>query len=254
MSNTEDGVISARYDFIVLASAKEEAMIDGHGSFSERYIKQMVRQYVHKFKNWQAGFQMYGTWSETGAVEDRKPTPYLGLEALQDALNDRRHQWNRYDQRKEKQIRQFFYQNFFDARAFGMTITSVRGVEHPVTCPGAVQIGSGQAVDSSHSQVYAFPGAIGKAGSQKAGLSREDLSLLWNAFLFGNGAIQGEAVIVFSHTSVWGNGSRASLFDLVEIQSRVPSPRSFTDYTLRVNEEGLPSGVKVEIFTRSNVI
>ena len=85
------------------------------------------------------------------------------------------------------------------------------------------------------------------------GFSDEDLSLLWQAILnmfeMDHSAARGKMavreLIVFKHDSELGNAPAHKLFELVNAQRNdgVTAPRAYTDYTVTVNEAGLPAGV-----------
>ena len=83
--------------------------------------------------------------------------------------------------------------------------------------------------------------------------SEEDLQLLWQAILnmfeLDHSAARGKMavreLIVFRHDSELGNAPAYKLFDLVKAERKpgVVAPRAYCDYTVSVNEEGLPEGV-----------
>lgn len=91
--------------------------------------------------------------------------------------------------------------------------------------------------------------------SKTTGFSEEDLQLLWDAivnmFDFDHSAARGSMVtrklIIFKHESLLGNAPAHKLFDLVTVARKegVVSPRSYSDYTININTEALPSGVEV---------
>lgn len=88
------------------------------------------------------------------------------------------------------------------------------------------------------------------------GFSEEDLSLLWNAIInmFENdhaaarGKMAVRELIVFKHESELGNAPAHKLFELVKIDRdpSVTAPRSYSDYTVTVNEAAVPEGVTLE--------
>ena len=85
------------------------------------------------------------------------------------------------------------------------------------------------------------------------GFSEDDLNLLWTAILNmfendhsaarGNMAVR--ELIVFKHDSEFGNAPAYKLFDTVKVAHKpdVVAPRSYSDYTVEVNEAALPTGV-----------
>lgn len=87
------------------------------------------------------------------------------------------------------------------------------------------------------------------------GFSEDDLELLWDAILnmFENdrsaarGMMAVRELIIFKHDSELGNAPAHKLFDLVRI-TRDPeliAPRSYSDYTVEVDESRLPAGVSL---------
>ena len=88
------------------------------------------------------------------------------------------------------------------------------------------------------------------------GFSEEDLSLLWNAIInmFENdhaaarGKMAVRELIVFKHDSELGNAPAHKLFELVKVErdNSVTAPRSYSDYTVTVNEAAVPEGVTLE--------
>ena len=87
------------------------------------------------------------------------------------------------------------------------------------------------------------------------GFSDDDLELLWEAILnmFENdrsaarGMMAVRELISFKHDSELGNAPAHKLFDLVRIK-RAPeliAPRSYSDYTVEVDEGRLPAGISI---------
>ncbi len=85
------------------------------------------------------------------------------------------------------------------------------------------------------------------------GFSEDDLELLWQAILnmFENdrsaarGKMAVRQLIVFKHDTELGCAPAWKLFDTVSVAKKadVISPRSYSDYTVAVDEAALPSGV-----------
>ncbi len=85
------------------------------------------------------------------------------------------------------------------------------------------------------------------------GFSEEDLSLLWqaiiNMFEHDHSAARGKMavreLIVFKHDSELGNAPAYKLFDLVDARKKdgVEIPSAYSDYTVTVDETGVPEGV-----------
>ena len=89
------------------------------------------------------------------------------------------------------------------------------------------------------------------------GFSEEDLQLLWQAILnmFENdhsaarGKMAVRKLIVFRHDSEFGNAPAWKLFELVQVQRKqgIDVPRSYQDYSVMIDEGGLPEGVRCEV-------
>ena len=85
------------------------------------------------------------------------------------------------------------------------------------------------------------------------GFSEADLELLWQAILnmfeldhsAARGKMSVRELIVFRHDSELGNAPAYKLFDLVTAERKpgVVTPRAYRDYTVSVDEAGLPDGV-----------
>ena len=103
--------------------------------------------------------------------------------------------------------------------------------------------------------LYVCHGFISANLAKQTGFSEEDLTLFWEALknMFdvdrsaARGLMSAQKLIVFKHESVLGNAPANKLFDLVSIEKNTKdAPRSFKDYTIKVNKDNLPAGVTVE--------
>lgn len=91
---------------------------------------------------------------------------------------------------------------------------------------------------------------------KSTGFSEEDLKLLWDAiinmFEYDRSAARGQMavrkLVIFKHDSELGNAPAHKLFDLVKAKKNegVTAPRSYSDYTVTVNDADLPDGVTCE--------
>ena len=85
------------------------------------------------------------------------------------------------------------------------------------------------------------------------GFSEEDLELFWEALInmfehdrsAARGKMATRRLIVFKHESELGNAPAHTLFELVRVQRKPDAnpPRSFNDYTVTVDKEGVPQGI-----------
>lgn len=90
-------------------------------------------------------------------------------------------------------------------------------------------------------------------GEGGTGFDQEDLELFWQALKMGweldrsasRGTVALRGLYVFSHKNPLGNAPAHELFGRVNVQAReeVEAPRSFTDYEVRVEDDGLPGDV-----------
>ena len=103
--------------------------------------------------------------------------------------------------------------------------------------------------------LYVCHGFISANLAQQTGFSEEDLELFWDALknMFdvdrsaARGLMSAQKLIVFKHDSVLGNAPANKLFDLVKVEKVCDgAPRSFSDYTVTIDKEGLPSNVTVD--------
>ena len=94
---------------------------------------------------------------------------------------------------------------------------------------------------------------------KSTGFSDEDLDLLWDAvvnmFEYDRSAARGQMavrkLIIFKHDSELGNAPAHKLFDLVKAERTYlkegrTAPRSYGDYSVTVDQAGLPDGVTCE--------
>lgn len=103
--------------------------------------------------------------------------------------------------------------------------------------------------------LYRMHGFISATDAAKCSFTENDKELLFealiNAFENDRAAARGEmnprALIVFKHESHLGNARAGQLFDLVKVEKKegVEFPRSFSDYIVSINKEGLPQGVTI---------
>lgn len=103
--------------------------------------------------------------------------------------------------------------------------------------------------------LYVAHGFISPHLARDTGFSSADLDLLWDAlkmmFEHDRSASRGEMatrkLVVFEHESALGNAPAHTLFDRVKVgrNDETKPPRAFSDYTVEVDAEGLPSGVTV---------
>ena len=105
--------------------------------------------------------------------------------------------------------------------------------------------------------LYKVTGHIDGCLAQNSGFSEEDLALLVEAmktmFAHDRSSVRGEMhvrkFVMFKHETLWGNADYDKLFDLVQAKrnAAVEVAREFKDYTITIDETGIPAGVTHEV-------
>lgn len=101
--------------------------------------------------------------------------------------------------------------------------------------------------------LYVAHGFISSFLANQTGFSTDDLDLLWQAltqmFEHDRSAARGEmatrGLYVFKHDSELGNAPAHTLFDRVQVRKNTEVPRSFSDYTVTLNDADMPTGVTI---------
>lgn len=189
------------------------------------------------------------------------------------------------DEAKAHELTRWMCNNFFDVRAFGAVMTTevnagqVRG---PIQLAFATSIDPVIPLEVSITRMavtnekdlekertmgrkhiipyglYRAHGFISAKLAERTGFSEDDLQLLWralgNMFEHDRSAARGEMaarkLIVFKHDHPMGNAPAHKLFDLVKVartagEADTPA-RSFADYQVSIDHDGLPTGVAVQ--------
>lgn len=103
--------------------------------------------------------------------------------------------------------------------------------------------------------LYVCHGFISANLAKQTGFSEDDLALFFEALqnMFdvdrsaARGLMSAQKLIVFKHDSVLGNAPANKLFDRVKVTKNCTSaPRSFNDYTVTIDKEGLPETITIE--------
>ena len=103
--------------------------------------------------------------------------------------------------------------------------------------------------------LYICHGFISANLAKQTGFSEEDLELFWEALknMFdvdrsaARGLMSAQKLIVFKHDSILGNAPANKLFDLVKVEKICDgAPRSFSDYSVTIDREHVPSNIVVE--------
>lgn len=248
----------------------------GMGLVTDVCLKRKVRNYVQVSRRDEEGNpeEGYDIFIKEKAV----------LNTLIDKAHDDSEVKNAKD--KTEAARRFMCKNYFDIRTFGAVMSTgknagqVRGpvqftfarsvdpiaaAEHTITRMAVAtekeaekQSGDNRTMGRKATVpygLYVCHGFISANLAQQTGFSEEDLALFWEALknMFdvdrsaARGLMSAQKLIVFKHDSELGNAPANKLFDLVKIEKNCNgTPRSFSNYTVTIDKEHIPSNVTVE--------
>lgn len=150
---------------------------------------------------------------------------------------------------------------------FGRSIDPIAALEHSITRMAVTTEAESEKQDGDNRTMgrkytvpyglYVAHGFISAHLAQQTQFSEEDLQLLWealeNLFEHDRSAARGEMAVrglyVFKHDSVLGNAPAHSLFERIrpQLKTGVTVPRSFADYQVIVDRDGLPANVALDV-------
>lgn len=105
--------------------------------------------------------------------------------------------------------------------------------------------------------LYRAEGYVSAKLAEGTGFSEDDLQLLWDALVnmfdhdhsAARGKMNARGLYIFKHDSPLGNAPAHKLFDLITVQragDKDKPIRSFSDYSVSVQRDKLPEGVKLQ--------
>ena len=243
----------------------------GMGLVTDVCLKRKVRNYVQTAKEQANGYDIF--------IKEKAV-----LNTLIDKAHDDSEVKAAKD--KTEAARMFMCKNYYDIRTFGAVMSTgknagqVRGAiqltfarsvdtiataEHSITRMAVAtekeaekQGGDNRTMGRKATVpygLYVCHGFVSANLAQQTGFSEEDLELFWDALknMFdvdrsaARGLMSAQKLIVFKHDSVLGNAPANKLFDLVKVEKVCDgAPRSFSDYTVTIDKEGLPANVTVD--------
>ncbi|HJC99682.1 type I-C CRISPR-associated protein Cas7/Csd2 [Candidatus Arthromitus sp. SFB-turkey] len=247
----------------------------GHGIVTDVCIKRKIRNYIEVVEGEKQGFDIY---VKNGAVlneQHRKAYEAFDLKPENKKLPK--------DEKVAKELTGYMCKNFYDIRAFGAVMSNevncgqVRGpiqlnfgrsidpifsqdltitrcaVTNIKDLEKGQTMGRKQVVPYG---LYRMEGYVSAHLAEKVtGFSEEDLNILWNAlinmFEYDHSASRGKMatrkLFVFEHETSLGNAPSYKLFDLIKIERKDKSKpaRNFGDYEINIDDNNLPSGVKL---------
>lgn len=244
------------------------------GLVTDVALKRKIRNYVALEKEGEPGHAIY--MQERSVLNNQHKQAYaaVGIEHEPKKLPK--------DQDKARELTAWMCANFFDVRCFGAVMTTdvnagqVRG---PVQLAFASSVEPVVPLEVSITRVavtnekdadkertmgrkhilpyglYRAHGFISAKLAERTGFSEDDLALFWralgNMFEHDRSAARGEMaarrLIVFKHEHPMGNAPAHALFERVDVKPVDPGKpaRSFADYRVTVDHDGLPAGVSI---------
>lgn len=248
------------------------------GLVTDVALKRKLRNYVALEKEGAPGYAIY--MQEKSVLNNQHKQAYAALDIEPEANKLPK------EEAKARELTAWMCKNFFDVRAFGAVMTTAVNagqVRGPIQIAFASSVEPVVPMEVSITRMavtnekdlekertmgrkhivpyglYRVHGFISAKLAERTGFSNDDLELLWrglgNMFEHDRSAARGEMaarkLIVFKHDNAMGNAPAHQLFDLVSVQRRdadaeAAPARQFTDYTIEVARDRLPTGVTLE--------
>ena len=252
----------------------------GYGLVTDVCLKRKIRNYVETVKEGEPGYRIYVKDGVPLNRSDAEACAYVGVDP--DKLKEAKKKdtdldvkirdfmcKNFFDIRSFGAVMTTFVKgalNFGQVRGpvqlgFARSVDPILPQEVTITRVAITTEADAEKKGTEMGRKYIVPYGLYRAegyvsanlAKKSTGFSEEDLSLLWQAILnmfeLDHSAARGKMavreLIVFRHDSELGNAPAYKLFDLVKAERKpgVVAPRSYSDYTVSVNEAGLPEGV-----------
>lgn len=253
----------------------------GRGLVTDVSLKRKVRNYVGIVKAEQPPFEIYVKEKAILNKQHERAYEAIGAGELLKSEDKKRKGGDKVDEARAWMCKNFYDVRTFGAvMSTGVNCGQVRGPvqvtfarsvdpivsqEHSITrmavateAEAEKQGGDNRTMGRKHTVPYGLYVAHGFVSSHLAaqtGFSDDDLNLLWealaNMFEHDRSAARGEmatrGLYMFKHNSQLGNAHAHSLFARIQpkLKEGVTVPRDFGDYTVSVDEIGLPTGVTI---------
>jgi CRISPR-associated protein Csd2 len=252
----------------------------GYGLVTDVCLKRKIRNYVETVKEDCTGYRIYIKDGVPLNRSDKEALDYVGVDSdkLKDAkkkdsmLDEKLRDFmcgNFYDIRAFGAVMTTFVKGALNCGqirgpiqlGFSRSIDPVLPQEVTITRTAITTEADAEKKGTEMGRKYIVPYALYRCegyisanlARKTTGFSEDDLALFWESILnmFENdrsaarGKMAVRELIVFKHDSELGNAPAYKLFDLVKVEkhSGVTAPRSYSDYTVTVDEGSLPSGV-----------
>lgn len=254
----------------------------GRGLVTDVSLKRKVRNFVGIVKGEQAPFEIYV--KEKAILNKQHERAYQGIGAadLLGGEDKKRKGGDKVGEARDWMCKNFYDVRTFGAvMSTGINCGQVRGPvqltfarsvdpvvaqEHSITRMAVATEAEAEKQDGDNRTMgrkftvpyglYAAHGFVSAHLANQTGFSEEDLELLWQAlaqmFEHDRSAARGEmatrGLYVFKHDSQLGNAPAHRLFERVRVEKTngdAPA-RSFSDYTVTVDDAALPAGVTLQ--------
>jgi CRISPR-associated protein Csd2 len=248
----------------------------GHGIVTDVCLKRKLRNYVQIAKGLSDGFDIF--IKEKGVLND------LIAEAHQQEEVKTKEKGAKTEAARQVMCRRFFDVRTFGAvmmtgenagqvrgpvqLTFSRSVDPIVPLEHSITRmavataeEAAKQEGDNRTMGRKSTVPYGLYVAHGfvspalAQGTKGTGMSEEDLDLVWDGLMqmfehdrsAARGLMSARTLYIFKHESQLGNAPAYKLFDRIQIKRADESKpaRAFSDYTVTVDRENLPSGVEL---------
>lgn len=254
----------------------------GYGLVTDVCLKRKIRNYVEMVNEGVPGYRIYIKDGVPLNASDREACEYLGIEASKEALKAAKKNDEHIDEKIRDFMCQNFYDirtfgavmttfvkgalNCGQVRGpvqlgFARSVDPILPQEVTITRVAITTEADAENKGTEMGRKYIVPYGLYRVegyvsanlARKTTGFSEDDLNLLWTAILNmfendhsaarGNMAVR--ELIVFKHDSEFGNAPAYKLFDTVKVAHKpdVVAPRSYSDYTVEVDETALPAGV-----------
>ena len=252
----------------------------GYGLVTDVCLKRKIRNYVETVKEDVPGYRIYVKDGVPLNRSDKEACTYLGVDA--DKLKEARKKdadldvkirnfmcENYFDIRTFGAVMTTFVKGALNCGqvrgpvqlGFARSVDPIVPQEVTITRVAITTEADAEKKGTEMGRKYIVPYGLYRAegfvsanlARKTTGFSEDDLNLLWQAILnmfeLDHAAARGKMavreLIVFRHDSELGNAPAWKLFELVKAERKenVLTPRAYSDYRIRVEEENLPEGV-----------
>jgi CRISPR-associated protein Csd2 len=254
----------------------------GHGLVTDVCLKRKIRNYVGLTKGDAPGFDIYVKEKAVLMRAHERAYRAIGREdALKGDEKKRKGAADDVDKARQWMCENFFDIRAFGAvmslgvncgqvrgpvqMTFARSVTPIVSLEHSITRMAVATVKEAEDQQGDNRTmgrkftvpygVYRSHGFVSAQLANQTGFSEGDLTLVWEAlksmFEHDRSAARGlmatRALYVFEHESPLGNAPAHALFERISIQPKNPGApaRSFADFEVRANTDGLPEGVRL---------